>query len=77
MLFQLEDYCTAGLPEQKNSIPISPTVSNLLDKPRRLIAFVSGLEVDPQWEPYHEKLYRFLAGEFGSIDTMNVSLPQP
>jgi hypothetical protein len=72
VLFITEDYAIAGLPEQKNKIAISPLNSKLMDKRRRLIAFVSGLEVDSQWKLYHEKLYRFLAGEFGSVDTMNV-----
>ena len=72
MLLITEDYCIAGLPQQKNKIAIPPLNSKLMDKRRRLIAFISGLEVDPEWKFYHDKLYRFLAGEFGSVDAMNV-----
>lgn len=73
VLFQPEDFVMAGCPKQNVVFPILDEL-NLLDKPRKLIGFLSGLEVNPKWETYYNELYNFLAGRFGSSDTMKVFL---
>lgn len=76
VLFVLEDVCSAGLPDQKKYFPLTADakISGLIGKPRRLIALISGLEVQNEHMIYYDKLYHFLAGQFGSSETMRVFL---
>ncbi len=74
MMFWPEDICAAGYPDQKKPFPLASEVkiTSLFGKPRHLVALVSGLEVHPEHELYYDKLYSFLAGQFGSVDFMRV-----
>ncbi len=74
--FQLDDLCSAGYPEQKNRFEIAPEakIETLFASTGklRLIALVSGLEVHQDFALNYDKLYHFLAGEFGNVETMRL-----
>ena len=74
--FRLEDICAAGYPAHANKvmIPTTTQVERLLEpKRKRLVAFVSGLEVQADQGLFYDKLYQFVDGHFGDKTIMDVT----
>jgi hypothetical protein len=77
VVFELEDCSAAGYPEQQLKCPI-PTEINYqsllsLERKRRLIALVSGMEVQSQFCVHYDILHQFLEGNVGGPELMQVS----